>query len=133
MARIAAVADVASDLEDHEGDAEAHSSKPYTYTTVNDDCVGSATSDFEITNSAYRLITCVTLVCTSEGVIDYDLELFTNSGRTTLAYKAKAITVASWEDRIPWELFTNSTIYGRITNNSEDAISDLAITLKARK
>lgn len=127
------LSDHEQDLQDHEDDAEAHSSKPGTMTMVNASCTGNDTSDFTIANDIYCLITSLNLICTSVGSIDYDLELFSNVGRTTLLYKAEGITDAAWEDRIPWELFTNGTIYGRITNNSADEITNLAMTLRYRR
>lgn len=123
---------IADNLQTHIDDDAAHCSKPHAFTQVNDDCAGLSTSDFTITNTNYCLITRVKLACSSVGSIDYDFELFTNPGRTTLAYKAEGITAASWEDRIPWELFINTTVYGRITNNSTDAITNLAIDVNYR-
>ena len=133
VARIAGDGGLDDDIQTHIGDDEAHSSKPSAFTTVNDDCAGSSTSEFTVTCAIDCLITSVKLVCTSAGTIDYDFELFENVGRTTLAYKAESITATTWEDRIPWEWFAGTTFYGRITNNSTDAISNLAIDVKYRK
>jgi len=133
VARIAGDAAIAGDLSTHTGDTLAHSSKAAAFAQVNSDCDGSATSEFTIACSIDCLVTSVKLVCVSAGVIDYDFELFANSARTILAYKAEGITTASWGDRIPWEWFAADTFYGRITNNSADAISNLAIDVKYRK
>jgi len=132
-ARIAEDASIDSDLSDHIADTDAHASKPDAFDQVNESCGGSSTQNFTITCDIDCLVTSITLVCTSGGTIDYDFELFENSGRTILGYKAEGIDAANWEDRVPWEWFPGATFYGKITNNSGDAISNLAIDVTYRR
>jgi hypothetical protein len=73
------------------------------------------------------------------GSLRYELYLYNNEGRTTLAYQAgddaaeNAIQATTFTDRIPWEWFGGTTIYGTIINYSTDAITSLSLTLKYRK
>jgi hypothetical protein len=132
-ARIAEDASIDQDLTDHIDDEDAHASKPDAFGQQNESCGGSTTENFTIACTIDCLITSVKLVATTSGTLDYDFEFFTDSGRTILAYKAEGIDAASWEDRIPWEWFAAGTFYARITNNSADAITNLAVDVKYRR
>jgi hypothetical protein len=96
-------------------------------------CGGSTTANFTIDLPGPCLITQVAAAATSAGTIDYDLELFEDSGRTILAYKVEGVDSATYDDRIPLEWFGGTTCYGKITNNSGDAITDLDLTIKTRR
>jgi len=129
---------IAGDLSDHVADADAHSSKPGTMATVNQECLNSVSTDFTITDMPTALITEVLAVATTGGTIDYDLYLYSDSGRTVLEYQAgegsgAGIAVATFRDRIPFEWFGGATIYARVTNYSATDISNLALTIKYRK
>ena len=96
-------------------------------------CGGSTTANFTIDLPGPCLITQVAAAATSAGTLDYDLELFEDSDRTILAYKVEGVDSASYDDRIPLEWFGGDTCYGKITNNSGDAITDLDLTIKTRR
>ncbi len=137
-ARILADAGIASDLSDHEADTTAHSSNAGTIATVNTSCAGSTTQDFTISNVPSCLITELVLNATSEGAVDYDFYLFSDSDRTVLEYQAgngtgEGIQALTFRDRVPWEWFGGTTAYGRITNHSTDALTNVAVDLKYRK
>ena len=128
---------IAGDLSTHIGDAVAHASKAFTIADVETSCLGSSTADFTITMPAGMLVTQLKSVVSSAGSIDYKLELFSNAGRTVLEYQAGGdptfgILTATFTDRIPWEWFGTTTCYGRITNNSADALSAIAIGVRYR-
>ena len=83
------------------------------------------------------LMTRVSLEVTSGGAIDYKLELYSNAGRTMLEYQAggdpgSGISEAEFDDRLPWEWFGSTTIYGRITNNSAAALTAIAVNTRYR-
>jgi hypothetical protein len=96
-------------------------------------CGGSTTATFTVMLPGPCLITQVAAAVTSAGTIDYDLELFEDSARTILAYAVENVDSASYDDRIPLEWFGGTTCYGKITNNSADAITDLDLTIKTRR
>ena len=127
------------DLQAHTADVEIHSSHAFTMATLETSCAGSSSEQFTIPAMASRLVTELQAVAYSSGSLRYELYLYTNEGRTTLAYQAgddaaeNAITATAFTDRIPWEWFGGTTIYGTIINYSTDAISTLSLTLKYRK
>jgi len=102
-----------------------------TLATVSETCGGNTTHDFTISCPESQICH-LELTATSGGSINYTFELFSDSGRTTVVYRATSITASSWSDVIPWEWVGGSTMYGKITNNVADAITNLDIDVKYR-
>lgn len=121
----------------HVADAEAHSSKAGTMATANVAVAAESETNFNINGALPCLVTEVYAACTA-GAFDYDIKLYEDSARLTLAYRAgngpeEGIDAATYTDRIPWEWFGGATIYGTVANHSAEAITNVAITLNYRK
>lgn len=81
------------------------------------------------------IISKIQVIATTEQatpILDYDLELFTDSNRTQYGYWAQHIDTVIFEDKIPFLWEGGSTIYGRIINNEAAAITNLDIVIKYR-
>jgi hypothetical protein len=115
----------------HVADADLHASKQATVQHLNETCSGSNSKNFTM-----ALPDCVVLaldVQVTGGTLDYDVEFYEDSGRTSLAYQAQGITV-DYRDQVPWGFLEDGgTAYGTIINNSADALTDIDITITYRR
>lgn len=115
--------------------------KTGTLDTANVSCDSQEYADFTITGVPSCLVTEVEALATMSGTPNYDLQFFSDSGRTVLAYQAGnageeegiGIGSATFIDRIPWEWFGGETIYGRVYNWAGASMGDLAVTIKWRR
>lgn len=105
-------------------------------TQVTPTCAASATppgtTNFTITTLGGCLIVRVLMTVTQDGTPDYDLEIYEDSGRTTLAYQAQNIAEATFDDKIPWEWYGSTTMYCTLKNNSTDNITASTVDIDYR-
>lgn len=117
----------------HDADDARHSSKAYAITQETGGAIagsgGTAVFDFPLPRS---LVTRVRASSVTSATQDWDIALYSDSGRTALVYQAQGIAVQDWEDRIPWESFTTGTCYGTLTNNDAGATTSWTVDVDYR-
>ena len=105
-------------------------------TQVTPTCDASATppgtTNFTITTLGGCLVVRILMTVTQDGTPDYDLEIYEDSGRTTLAYQAQNISEATFDDKIPWEWFGGTTMYCTLYNNDTEDITASTIDITYR-
>lgn len=107
-----------------------------TWTSLNNTVDTSSWRNFTITSTFAALITKLNIAAIDGNAtpdMDYDIEIYEDSGKTTYAYVARGITSPVFEDKIPWEWFGSTTIYGKIVNNKAAAMTDVDITISYRR
>jgi hypothetical protein len=105
--------------------------------TSNNNVVDAVTENITIANTFSALITKILITATDGGAtpaVDYDIDIYTDAGKTALAYSAVGITDLSYLDLIPWEWFGGTSMYITITSNQATPnITDLDISISYRR
>ena len=91
-----------------------------------------STVNFTITGMDAGLVVRVYMTITTAGTENYNLYIYTDSGRTDLAYQATGIATATYDDRIPWEWFGGTTMYCTLYNNDTEDITASTIDITYR-
>lgn len=100
---------------------------------LNKTCAVGGNSDFAITGiPAECQVGRVYVGVVGGPTPDWNFEIFSDSGRTVLAYKAINLA-GDLDDRIPWEWIGGTTMYCRIHNNDDANITDADVTISFRR
>jgi hypothetical protein len=95
-----------------------------------------ATQNIQIDNVFASLITKLSIAAIDGNAtpdMNYDIDIYTDAGRTALAYSAAGITSVLYQDLVPWEWFGGTSMYITVTNNKVADITDLDITIGYRR